>query len=53
MLATGRGSSLGCLGGWEDLGQHPAAYPEIIVTSSEKGDGLELLRAAVAGLVAK
>ena len=34
-----------------DLGQHPAAYPEIIVTSSEKGDGLELLRAAVAALV--
>jgi GTP-binding protein len=34
-----------------DLGKHPAAYPEIIVTSSEKGDGLELLRAAVAALV--
>jgi GTP-binding protein len=34
-----------------DLGKHPAAYPEIIVTSSEKGDGLELLRAAVAALL--
>jgi GTP-binding protein len=34
-----------------DLGKHPAAYPEIIVTSSEKGDGLELLRAAVAALI--
>jgi GTP-binding protein len=34
-----------------DLGKHPAAYPEFIVTSSEKGDGLELLRAAVAALV--
>jgi GTP-binding protein len=34
-----------------ELGQHPAAYPEIIVTSSEKGDGLELLRAAVAALI--
>ena len=34
-----------------DLAKHPAAYPEIIVTSSEKGDGLELLRAAVAALI--
>jgi GTP-binding protein len=34
-----------------DLGKHPAAYPEIIVTSSEKGDGVELLRAAVAALI--
>jgi len=34
-----------------DLAKHPAAYPEIIVTSSEKGDGLELLRAAVARLL--
>ena len=36
-----------------DLAKHPAAYPEIIVTSSEKGDGLELLRAAVARLLAE
>jgi len=36
-----------------DLSKHPAAYPEIIVTSSEKGDGLELLRAAVARLLAE
>ncbi len=36
-----------------DLGTHPAAYPEIIVTSSEKGDGLPLLRAAVARLLAE
>lgn len=35
-----------------DLAKHPAAYPEIIVTSSENGDGLELLRAAVARLLA-
>ncbi len=35
-----------------DLGTHPAAYPEIIVTSSASGDGLELLRAAVARLLA-
>ncbi len=34
-----------------DLGKHPAAYPEIIVTSSASGDGLELLRAAVAALM--
>ncbi len=36
-----------------DLAKHPAAYPEIIVTSSENGDGLELLRAAVARLLAE
>ncbi len=35
-----------------DLAKHPAAYPEIIVTSSASGDGLELLRAAVARLLA-
>lgn len=32
------------------LAKHPAAYPEIVVTSSEKGDGIETLRAIVAGL---
>jgi GTP-binding protein len=30
------------------LGKHPAAYPEIVVTSSEKGDGIETLRALIA-----
>lgn len=30
----------------EDLKRHPAAYPEIIATSSEKGEGLPALRAA-------
>lgn len=30
------------------LQQHPAAYPEILVTSSEKGDGIETLRAIIA-----
>jgi GTP-binding protein len=30
------------------LARHPAAYPEIILTSSEKGDGLETLRATIA-----
>jgi GTP-binding protein len=33
------------------LAAHPAAYPEIVVTSSEKGEGLESLRAIIAGLV--
>jgi GTP-binding protein len=30
------------------LGKHPAAYPELIVTSSEKGEGIETLRALIA-----
>lgn len=33
------------------LALHPAAFPEIIVTSSEKGDGIETLRAVIATLV--
>lgn len=32
------------------LAKHPAAYPEIVMTSSEKGDGLETLRAIIATL---
>ncbi|MBK6467543.1 MAG: YihA family ribosome biogenesis GTP-binding protein [Rhodobacter sp.] len=32
------------------LQKHPAAYPEIVVTSSEKGDGVETLRAIIATL---
>lgn len=34
-----------------DLARHPAAYPEILTTSAEKGEGLERLRASVAGLL--
>ncbi len=34
----------------EALQKHPAAYPEIVLTSSEKGDGIETLRAIVAGI---
>ena len=34
----------------EALARHPAAYPEIVMTSSEKGDGIETLRAIIAGL---
>jgi GTP-binding protein len=30
------------------LASHPAAYPEIVVTSSEKGEGIETLRALLA-----
>jgi len=33
------------------LSKHPAAYPEIILTSSEKGDGIETLRSIIATLV--
>ncbi len=32
------------------LAKHPAAYPEIVVTSSETGQGIESLRAIIAGL---
>jgi len=32
------------------LAPHPAAYPELILTSSEKGMGLATLRATIAGL---
>ncbi|PCD76005.1 ribosome biogenesis GTP-binding protein YihA/YsxC [Pseudothioclava arenosa] len=32
------------------LAKHPAAYPEIVITSSEKGEGIETLRAIIAGL---
>lgn len=32
------------------LGRHPAAYPEIVLTSSEKGDGIATLRSIICGL---
>ena len=32
------------------LQKHPAAFPEIVLTSSEKGDGIETLRAIIATL---
>lgn len=31
------------------LSKHPAAYPEIVMTSSEKGDGIATLRAIISG----
>lgn len=33
------------------LSRHPAAFPEIVLTSSEKGDGIATLRAIIATLV--
>ena len=32
------------------LARHPAAYPELLLTSSEKGDGIATLRAIIAGI---
>jgi GTP-binding protein len=33
------------------LAKHPAAYPELVLTSSEKGEGIETLRAIIASLI--
>ena len=33
------------------LSKHPAAFPEIVLTSSEKGDGIPTLRALIAKLI--
>lgn len=32
------------------LSKHPAAFPELVLTSSEKGDGIPSLRSIIAGL---
>ena len=32
------------------LARHPAAFPELVLTSSEKGDGITTLRAIIAGI---
>ena len=32
------------------LARHPAAYPELLLTSSEKGEGIDVLRAVIATL---
>jgi GTP-binding protein len=37
----------------EGLARHPAAFPEILVTSAETGRGIPTLRAAVAGLMGR
>jgi GTP-binding protein len=34
----------------EKLAKHPAAFPEIVTTSSDTGDGIPTLRAIIAGL---
>jgi GTP-binding protein len=33
------------------LVKHPAAFPELVLTSSEKGDGIATLRSIIAGIV--
>lgn len=33
-----------------ELQKHPAAFPELVVTSSDKGHGIDTLRAIIAGL---
>lgn len=37
----------------EALAAHPAAYPEVLMTSSAKGTGIAELRATIAGLIAE
>jgi len=32
------------------LARHPAAFPEMVLTSSETGEGIATLRAVIAGL---
>ena len=34
----------------EKLAKHPAAYPELVLTSSEKSDGIATLRSIIAGI---
>ena len=33
-----------------ELQKHPAAYPELVTTSSETGEGIATLRAIIAGI---
>ena len=35
----------------KELAKHPAAFPTMLLTSSEKGDGIAHLRATIAGLL--
>ncbi|ANK74644.1 MULTISPECIES: ribosome biogenesis GTP-binding protein YihA/YsxC [Ensifer] len=37
----------------EKIKKHPAAFPEVLATSSEKGEGLEELRAAIGTAIAR
>ena len=34
----------------DKLNKHTSAYPELVLTSSEKGEGIETLRAIIAGI---
>jgi GTP-binding protein len=36
-----------------DLAKHPAAFPEVIFTSSEKGEGIAELREGIARMLAQ
>ncbi|MGR3493428.1 MAG: ribosome biogenesis GTP-binding protein YihA/YsxC [Shimia sp.] len=46
--ATEQDRTLGRLG--QDLARHPTAFPEVVMTSSQSGDGLDTLRAIIATL---
>jgi GTP-binding protein len=35
----------------EKLSKHPAAFPELVTTSSEKGEGIVTLRAIISDLI--
>ena len=35
----------------EKLSKHPAAFPELVTTSSEKGEGIQTLRAVISDLI--
>jgi GTP-binding protein len=37
----------------EKIKKHPAAFPEVLATSSEKGEGLDELRAAIGIAIAR
>ena len=34
----------------EKLSKHPASFPELVITSSDKGDGIDILRSIIAGI---
>ncbi|MCY1302726.1 GTP-binding protein EngB [compost metagenome] len=37
----------------EKIKKHPAAFPEVLSTSSEKGEGIDELRAAIGTAIAR
>ncbi|RMD91813.1 MAG: YihA family ribosome biogenesis GTP-binding protein [Alphaproteobacteria bacterium] len=48
LKSAARGKVLAQLG--ERLARHPAAFPEIVITSSQSGEGIPTLRAIIAGI---